>query len=72
MVPNQGKKIKIKTFRIRPDHWNSNGNMDSYMGKTVTISKWSVHGFKIIEDGERWCWEYGDIETSDPNMLFKF
>lgn len=73
MALEKGQKVKIKTFKKRPGHWNSGGAMDCYMGKTVTISRATEHSFRIAEDAERWVWEYCDIEISNnPNALFKF
>ena len=70
-----GQKVKIKTFERRPNHWNSGGNMDCYMGKTVTVfSRSSDHSFRIEEDIGRWIWEYSDIDieiSNNPNALFK-
>ena len=52
--------------------WNSEGLMDKYMGKTVTISKKISRAysfelcFKIIEDNGDWSWfpEMIDVEAS--------
>ena len=71
---NPGQVVRIKTYKVRPSHWNSSGSMDCYMGRSVTISRTAVteSKFKIEEDGGRWLWSNSDIETSnDPNALFK-
>jgi hypothetical protein len=70
-----GLKVKIKTFKRRPGHWNSGGDMDCYMGRTVTVANLSNSGrFHIEEDGERWLWESSDVEvlsSNNPNVLFR-
>jgi len=69
---NPGQVVRIKTYKVRPSHWNSSGSMDCYMGKYVTIAGIGKNDFRIKEDGGRWIWSNSDIETSnDPNALFK-
>lgn len=60
-----GDKVLLKNKR--GDGWNSEGKMDHYMGKIVTIDGVIGTSFFIKEDdGEnypcKWCFEYVDIE----------
>jgi hypothetical protein len=62
-----GKKYKIKTYRIRPDGWASNGAMDIFMGQIVTISSRSADGLnaRINEDDGAWYWTTDNFESVD-------
>lgn len=64
-----GKKYRIKDFKEIPSHWNDEGKMDKWRGKTVTMV--SIDGVcKIKEDqGEGlvgsggWFWKETDFEA---------
>jgi hypothetical protein len=56
-------EYRIKWFARRPNHWNSKGYMDEWMGRSVTIEKiWTSGGVKIGEDNYRWTWRATDFE----------
>lgn len=60
-----GDKILLKNKR--GNFWNSEGKMDYYMGKVVTIDKMNDKNFSIKEDDDRnwpgkWSFDYNDIE----------
>lgn len=64
-----GMKLRIKTFTKRPYHWNNDGKMDKYMGKTVTIRSIRGEDIHIFEDigesiGNGWHWEPTDFELA--------
>lgn len=60
-----GDKVLLKNKR--GDGWNSEGKMDHYMGRVVTIDEMNDGDFKIKEDDGnndplKWCFDYDDIE----------
>lgn len=72
-----GDKVKLKN--IRGKFWNSDGMMDKYIGKIVTVS--DIHqgafrnGFAIKEDDgrgfPRWVFQLEDIEYVVKQKHFK-
>lgn len=54
-----GMKVRVKRYDQRPDHWNSDGEMDKYMGKVVTIKNIAFGIVRIKED--RWIWRIEDF-----------
>lgn len=64
-----GDKVIVKSFSERPEHWNSSGKMDEWMGKIVTIRTYiegAINLYLIEEDkeefrGDGWCWEESDF-----------
>lgn len=54
-----GQKVRVKRYDQRPDHWNSDGEMDKYMGKVVTIKNIAFGIVRIKED--RWAWRIEDF-----------
>lgn len=57
-----GDKVKIKNRRGRG--WNSQGYMDEYCGRIVTLTAVSPEYLEccIKEDGGRWRWNIEDFE----------
>ena len=51
---------KVRVVNKRGEHWNQDGLMDRYMGKTVTIAQ--TGDYKIKEDKGRWFWQESDFE----------
>lgn len=47
MEVERGKKYRIKKFKVRPPHWSENGEMDQFMGQTVTITS-THYGRRIV------------------------
>lgn len=69
-----GDKVKLKNRRGQ--EWNSNGKMDKYIGKLVTVSDiWHGNGFTIKEDDgrgfPRWVFCLEDIEYVVKQKHFK-
>lgn len=60
-----GKKVRIRTFKTRPNHWNSYGSMDYLMGNLVEISSVDGDGIKVI--GEIWSFKENDFEEINSN-----
>lgn len=60
-----GDKVRIKKFKTRPYHWNSEAEMDKYSGRVVTVS--SIHGreIRICEDGGKWSWNESDFAPAE-------
>ena len=67
-----GQKVRVKKFDVRPSHWNTDGKMDKWMGKDVTIKRTPNEissSYKIEEDvgewgnGSGWFWKESDFET---------
>ena len=64
-----GDKVIVKSFSERPEHWNSSGKMDEWMGKIVTIRKYlegAINLYLIEEDkgeslGVGWRWRESDF-----------
>lgn len=77
-----GKKYRIKSWKVRPSHWNSAGLMDKYQGQIVTIRRITYGSVRIEEDQDDrdlrggWSWNTNDFADpeidaeSDPNMAF--
>ncbi len=66
-------KVRIKNFAKRPDHWNNEGFMDSYMGRIVEVEDWmlSEKNVHLKNDKRKWIWKPSDFERiDDPNVLF--
>ena len=61
----RGQKVKIKTYAKRPGRWNSDGMMDVWMGKSVTIA--NPHGVTLMEDKDNWIWREEDFQQ--PQLL---
>lgn len=60
-----GDKVIVKSFSKRPQYWNTDGEMDKYMGKVVTIQnivEYPLYTLIEIEEakeensGEGWTW----------------
>lgn len=69
-----GDKVKLK--KRRGKGWNSNGMMDKYIGKIVTVSYITLgNGFTIKEDDSRgfprWVFRLEDIEYVVKQKHFK-
>lgn len=72
-----GDKVKLKNRRGK--FWNSDGMMDKYIGKIVTVSYihqgYSGNGFAIKEDDgrgfPRWVFQLEDIEYVVKQKHFK-
>lgn len=69
-----GDKVKLKNRRGK--EWNSNGKMDKYIGKLVTVSDLCLgNGFTIKEDDgrgfPRWVFRLEDIEYVVKQKHFK-
>lgn len=69
-----GDKVKLKNRRGKG--WNSNGKMDKYIGKIVTVSYITLgNGFTIKEDDgrgfPRWVFRLEDIEYVVKQKHFK-
>ena len=78
----EGMRIRIKDYDIDdlPEHWNEDGEMNEWIGRTVTIDE--VHhgdgSISIKEDGGHWCFYASDFqgqifseaEKKNPNFLF--
>lgn len=64
IVYKYGKKVRVKKYEKRPLTWNSQGKMDKYMGKIVTMVKFN-RSVKIKEDGRYWSWNLSNFEEVD-------
>lgn len=56
-----GMKVRVKKYGKRPFSWNSDGKMDKYMGKVVTVRAIEGERVKIKEDKNEngnngWAW----------------
>lgn len=61
-----GDKVRVKKFKTRPERWNSNGYMDKYAGKIVTISDvFKNHKLHICEDNKIWLWDESDFTAAE-------
>jgi hypothetical protein len=73
----KGRIVRIRERDYRPEYWNEEGEMDSYMGMLVTVSSNDGDWVYIEEDGGEWAWgnldfeEVDEEEETDPNILFK-
>jgi hypothetical protein len=56
-----GMRYRIKKFKSRPGHWNKNGEMDKWMGQSVTIRRMGG-SINIVEDKNKWSWRLIDFE----------
>lgn len=60
-----GQKVKVRNYDKRPISWNSDGKMDKYMGKAVTIRAIEGNKVRIEEDkSDRkygWIWNIEDF-----------
>lgn len=71
------QKVVIKVYYNTPSFWNQEGNMNKYMGKTVTIMRINAQEetVRIHEDGGQWTWRFEDLDpvedTNNPNFLFR-
>ena len=78
----EGKRVVIKKYERDdiPEHWNEDGEMNEWMGKTVVISIIENDSGRIYikEDGEHWCFyasdfycqAFTDAERKNPNFIF--
>lgn len=59
-----GDKVRVKTFKERPSHWNSRGFMDHMMGKTVEVISICYSGFEIYDEkhNREWVLTFEDVE----------
>ena len=53
----KGDKVRIKKFKVRPNGWNDQGEMDEWMGKEVTIEVNNSSGIRIKE-ASRWIFNF--------------
>ena len=60
-----GDKVRIKKFKTRPFHWNSEGEMDKYSGRVVTVSSICGREIRICEDGRKWSWTESDFAPAE-------
>lgn len=56
-----GMKVRVKRYDQRTNRWNSDGKMDKYMGKSVTVRAIEGNRVKIEEDKNEngnngWIW----------------
>jgi len=67
-----GQKVKVRIYKKRPGRWNSDGLMDMYMDKIVTINKIAGKQITIMEDDD-WIWDKSDFEPVFflPEELFE-
>lgn len=56
------KKVRIKRYKIIPNSWNREGEMDKYMGQIVTMKNKEI---RIKEDNGRWRWGEKDFEEME-------
>lgn len=64
-----GDKVKLKNRRGKC--WNFAGEMDKYIGKTVTISKICYDNNFKIDDNGGWMFDFDDIEYVVKQKHFK-
>ena len=78
----EGDRVRIKKWRVRPQHWNSMGHMDRWRGEIVTIKKIGRLSYKCsdkyfinlwedrdptgVKDG--WSWRESDFEFEYENV----
>jgi len=55
-----GMKVMIKSFRKRPEHWNSKGEMDNLMGKEITIKE--IKSIYVNVEENNWDWIPSDFQ----------
>lgn len=60
-----GDKVRVKKFKTRPSHWNSDGKMDKYSGMVVTISNIRGNTIEIFEDNREWWWHVSDFAPAE-------
>lgn len=68
-----GMKVRVRNYDKRPFSWNSEGKMDKYMGKVVTVRAIECKRVKIKEDKNENCnngW-YWNIEDFIPVKFTK-
>ena len=65
-----GDKVRIATKKLIPEYWNDEGEMDKWMGKTMTIKEicLSTLAYRMLEDekenvGRGWLWDDNMIES---------
>ena len=66
---------RVRIFQKLPDHWNSSGKMDHWLGQIVTIKEVfglssDIPTYKIKEDveewqGSGWVWREDCLELVD-------
>lgn len=61
-----GMKVRVKRYDQRTNRWNSDGKMDKYMGKSVTVRAIEGNRVKIEEDKNEnyncgWIWSVEDF-----------
>lgn len=61
-----GDKIVIVKSRIG-NGWNTNGGMDIYLGKTLTVC--NLNGSYIKTSGNDWCWYENMIDFAETEKL---
>lgn len=69
MELKEGMKVRVKKYINRPVFWNSEGKMDKWMGRIVTIKTIDGNRVSIYEDagenvaleGQGWAWKAGDF-----------
>jgi hypothetical protein len=55
---------KVKKFKVHPEHWNKQGQMDCLMGKTIKVTKainrlWC--DYICVEDDICWGFKKSDF-----------
>lgn len=59
MKVEEGDLVKLKN--IRGDHWNSNGRMDHFCGKTVRVNSMFCDSRIFTIVGEDWTFDLNDV-----------
>ena len=59
-----GDKVRVKVYSERPYSWNSDGKMDKWMGKVVTIKRYrTFENDYVIEEDQLWFFEEDDFDS---------
>lgn len=62
-----GDRVRVKKFKERPMHWNSEGEMDHLMGKVVKIER-TVNSRYVVRDSKNDCdWIFRDYDLEPVN-----
>lgn len=62
-----GDKVRIVKEKTGCN-WNSEGHMDKWLGKVMTISDVNLYTYRMEEDKGRWVWFEGMIEGKVTEM----
>lgn len=71
-----GQRVVIRHYKVRPSFWNHAGEMDSYMGQTLTVAHVSSDQEVWHAVECQWVFRLADIErfvdgSADPNLAFR-